>query len=108
MAASRANAFGDLNDFQPKPARPRRVETEQIEKAAKDLGFPSRQPSAGRPKASVATRAPRRHTTGRNQQLNVKATPETIARFYRLADERQVVLGELLELALEALENAGG
>lgn len=107
MAASRANAFGDLNDFQPKPAQPRRVQTEQIDKVASDLGFPSRQPSGSRPATSASRRAPRRHTTGRNQQLNVKATPETIARFYRLADQREVVLGELLELALDALENAG-
>lgn len=57
----------------------------------------------------VAERLPRRavrHRTGRNQQLNIKASAETIARFYRLADERRVALGELLEQALNALEKS--
>ena len=102
MTATRANAFGDLSDFQPHPPRPREVQPEQIDRVAQDNGFPSRQPAA--PLVKPSKPAARRHTTGRNQQLNVKATPETIARFYRLADERQVVLGELLEQALEALE----
>lgn len=101
-ATTRANAFGDLSDFQPHPPRPRNVQPEQIDRVSKDNGFPSRQPAA--PPAKPLRPAVRRHTTGRNQQLNVKATPETIARFYRLADERRVVLGELLEQALEALE----
>ena len=48
----------------------------------------------------------RRYTTGRNQQLNVKATAETVARFYRLADQQRVPLGELLDQALQALETA--
>ena len=100
--ATRANAFGDLSDFQPHPPRPRNVQPEQIDRVAKENGFPSRQPVP--PVDKPSRPAVRRHTTGRNQQLNVKATPETIARFYRLADERGVVLGELLEQALEALE----
>lgn len=45
-----------------------------------------------------------RHRTGRNQQLNIKATAETIDRFYKLADKRRVALGELLEQGLDALE----
>lgn len=102
MTASRANAFGDLSEFQPRPPQPRNIKEEQIDRVAQDNGFPSRQPVATTAKPSRP--AVRRHTTGRNQQLNVKATPETIARFYRLADERKVVLGELLEQALDALE----
>ena len=101
MTAARANAFGDLNEFQPKPPQPRTVKAEQIDRVAQDNGFPSRQPAAT---SAVPRPAARRHTTGRNQQINVKATPETIARFYRLADARKVVLGQLLELALDALE----
>ncbi len=108
--ASRANAFGDLSEFQPqpKPAPQRRTERaaprEDIERLAQASGFTSRQPQAA--PAPVARPAGRRHVTGRNQQINVKATPETIAKFYRLADERGVVLGELLEVALKALEDA--
>ncbi len=108
MAASRTDAFGDLSEFQPRPKPAQRAgregPNEGIDQLAQASGFPSRQPAkssgpAPRPSA-------RRYTTGRNQQINVKATPETIARFYRLADERKVVLGELLELALDALEQA--
>ena len=109
MTAARANAFADLSDFQPRPASAKRAREEalrkDIDRLAQESGFPSRQPQ--QPGAASATPR-RRYTTGRNQQINVKATPETIAKLYRLADERRVVLGELLELALEALENSKG
>lgn len=41
---------------------------------------------------------------GPHQQLNVKATGETIDRIYRLADEKKVPLGELLQLDVDALD----
>lgn len=99
---TRANPFDDLGDFtattQAKP-----VEAQQIERIATEMGFPSRQPisTLAHPRE---TQARRRYTTGRNQQLNVKATAETVARFYRLADQQGVPLGELLDQALQALE----
>ena len=109
---SRANPFGDLADFTPK-STPKPVEPQQIERLAADNGFPSRQPVA-KPVPAVtagpAMPAPaqrRRYVTGRNRQLNLKASDETIARFYRLADERQVPLAELFELAVAALEAQG-
>ena len=46
----------------------------------------------------------RRFRTGRNQQLNIKATEQTVQKFYRLADDANIPLGELLERALTALE----
>ena len=46
------------------------------------------------------------YRTGRNQQFNIKATTETVGRFYKMADERKVALGALLEEALDALEKA--
>ena len=101
---SRANPFDDLSDFKPdQQSKP--VETAAIERLAQENGFPSRQATA----APVLKERPlvRRYTTGRNQQINVKASPETIARFYRLADERRMVLGELLEQALAAFEEMG-
>jgi hypothetical protein len=51
-------------------------------------------------------RKQRRFTTGRNQQLNFKATAQTVERLYRLADERKLTLCETLELALDALERS--
>lgn len=102
---TRANPFDDLGDFKPE-AKPKPVVPGVIEELARDSGFLSRQPSPT-PANSQLTK-PRRYTTGRNQQINVKAKPETIARFYKLADERHVPLGELLELALAALEGEKG
>ena len=103
----RANPFTDLGDFAPK-AQAKPVEPQQIDQIASDLGFPSRRPNVPAPAGLVETTPTRRrrYTTGRNQQLNVKATAATVERFYRLADQQGVPLGELLEQALEALEKA--
>lgn len=104
---TRANPFGDLGDFTPK-STPKPVEPQQIERLAADNGFPSRQPVATQAVAAPASApARRRYVTGRNRQINLKASDETIARFYRLADERQVPLAELFELAVAALEEQG-
>lgn len=108
---SRANPFGDLNDFAlGKTAKP--VPAEAIDKLAESSGFPSRKavretaketgaPSPG--PASGSGRAPRRHVTGRNRQINIKATEETITELYRIADDMRLPLGAVLEQALEAL-----
>ena len=105
--SDRVNPFEDLNDFapaQPKEKCSKPVEKAVIDQVAADNGFPSRQ--ALKPEAQPAPRQQRRYTTGRNQQINVKATAETIDRFYRIADELNVPLGEVLARALEALEKA--
>ena len=99
---TRANPFADLGDFAPK-AQAKPVEAQQIERIASEMGFPSRQPAPA-PAAINTASVRRRYTTGRNQQLNIKATAATIERFYRLADQQGVPLGELLEQALQALE----
>jgi hypothetical protein len=46
--------------------------------------------------------------TGRVVQLNIKTSPETKARFLALAQERQVLLVDLFEQALDALEAEDG
>jgi len=101
------NPFATLADppvFATKTKEERPVEKEVIARIAEDNNFPSRQ-------AAKPPKEPRRkrriHRTGRNRQFNVKATNETIERFYKLADERHVPLGELLEQALDALDGAG-
>ena len=103
---SRANPFGDLDDFaSDKAAKP--VPVDAIDKLAEASGFPSRK--AVRETAKETTeapspaRAPRRHVTGRNRQINIKATEETIAELYRIADEMRLPLGAVLEQALVAL-----
>lgn len=105
--SDRVNPFGDLNDFapaQPKEKSPKPVEKAVIDQVAADNGFPSRQ--ASKTESKPVLRQQRRYTTGRNQQINVKATAETIERFYRIADEMRVPLGEVLDRALEALEKS--
>ena len=77
-------------------------ETDQtVARIADDNNFTSREP-AKTPKAPK--RKPRIHRTGRNQQFTAKATAETVSKIYQLADARKVPLGELLRLAVEALE----
>lgn len=103
---SRVNPFADPNEApafttKPKPTQSP-VTTSNVEQIAKDQGFPSRQ---ARKTPEIAAKRPRRtYTTGRNQQINFKATPATIERFYRIADEKKLPLCETLELALDALE----
>ena len=98
----RVNPFGDLDDFAPTPAVQKpKPEKAVIDQVAADNGFPSRQP-----KAAPQSRPQRRYVTGRNQQINVKATSETIDEFYRIADDLNLPLGEVLKRALEALRKA--
>lgn len=99
---NRIDPFADTQDppvFETKPkAKP--VPREAIDQIAREQNFPSRQP----PRAAASTRRRRTYTTGRNQQINFKATPATVERFYRIADRKKLPLCELLELALDALE----
>lgn len=111
---SRANPFGDLDDFATPPT-PRPVATEAIDRLAEASGFPSRkaqEPASASsvqregegPAVTPALRQQRRHVTGRNRQINIKATEETVATLYRIADDLGLPLGAVLEQALEALE----
>ena len=47
------------------------------------------------------------YRTGRNQHFGIKATAETVERFYKAADDRGRSARELLKLALDALDRAG-
>jgi hypothetical protein len=89
-----------LPSFTTKEKTDKPIAKETIERIAEENNFPSRQAKA----PSAPRRKPRVYRTGRNQQFNAKATPETIERFYKQANQRNVPLGELLKLALDALE----
>ena len=105
---TRVNPFANLVDppvFTTKAKTEKPVRTETIERIAEDNNFPSRQ--AAKPPKELK-RKRRVYTTGRNRQFNIKATTETVDRFYKMADERKVPLCKLMELALDALERAGG
>ena len=105
---TRVNPFAGLSDPPPFPTKPKKetpVAEEAIARIADDNNFPSRQAPKAPP---VPRRKPRRYKTGRNQQLNIKATGETIERFLKAADSRNVPLGEMLKQALDVLDGAGG
>lgn len=109
---SRASPFGDLDEFVPQ-GETRPVAPEAIDQLAQASGFPSRKaqgtptrPGAG--EEAPTARRPRRHVTGRNRQINIKATEKTFDRLYRIADERGLPLGAILDLALAALDTPKG
>jgi len=106
--SGRANAFANLTDppvFTVKPKAEKPVDAETVDRISKENNFPSREP---RKTPAAPARKRRVYRTGRNRHLGIKATNETVERFYKVADERRVPLGELLEQALDALERAGG
>lgn len=100
----RVNPFADLAApvFTPKPKKNERpVANEALERIAEDNDFPSRQP----PRVSKEPRRKRRkYMTGRNRQINMMASSETIERIYKIADEIGKPLATVLEMAIEALE----
>lgn len=104
--SDRASIFGDtdfnVDEFKPKPADKKAPAAEAVRKVAEAAHFPSREPAA--PVAAQQGREGRRYRTGRNVQMNVKVTPETLERVYKVADAHEWVLGEVLERAMIALE----
>jgi hypothetical protein len=106
--SGRVDPFAILKEptaFTTKPRTEKRVDESAIADVARENNFPSRQA----PRSPVALkREQRRYRTGRNRHLGIKATDETVERFYKMADTLNVPLGELLRLALDAFERAGG
>lgn len=109
-------AFQDLQELNHHPAARQALLTAMIEASVNDPrpGIPIEEVRAqflAQMREDANTKPPpapprrgRRHTTGRNQQINIKATPEVIERLYKIADAKGVPIGELLEQALDALE----
>jgi hypothetical protein len=102
----RVNVFANLKEtgFTTKPRAEKPIEEAAVARIAEENDFPSRQ--APKPK-KPERRKPRVYRTGRNVQFNAKVTEQTFARIYKNAEERGVVIGELLRLAMDALERAG-
>lgn len=123
----RANPFGDLGDFASASTKPK-PDPAVIDQVAEANGFLSRQPAKQpAPKAAPApTQAEpttaeqpstteakpreqlpsRRRTTGRSEQVNIKTTFAAKKRLMEISVERDMPLGEILEQALEALEES--
>ena len=89
----------DLSSFKPRTrtAKPA-VDRAAIEQIAQEQDLSSRRPE------KPVRKAARRNATGRNQQVNIKTTPEAVALLYELADKRGVPLGKVFEDALDALK----
>jgi len=108
MSNDRIDPFADLSDFTTKQkSELLSIEKNQIEALSKENDFPSRQAIPSDIANTTGIKPRRRYTTGRNQQINIKAKAETVSRLYRLADSNNIPLGELLERALDALERQG-
>jgi hypothetical protein len=112
MADERASIFTDDADldvsaFKPKaPAQPAEkpaVQREQVRVVSEGANFRSREPKLATTPMPLR-REPRRHRTGRNVQLNIKATADAVEAFYAITDREQWVLGETFARAIEALQ----
>ena len=90
-----------LDDFKPTPVK--KLNKEQVAEAAQKAAFKSRE---SKPVAAIEpkpVKADRRRRTGRSAQLNLKVKPETIERFYAVADAQGWGLGEAFEHAVASL-----
>jgi hypothetical protein len=126
MSTERASVFDqgpdiDISGFKPRTAAKPAAQPDQVKAISEAANFVSREPARSTPPAPARAektitreakkepilREPRRHRTGRNIQLNIKARAETIERFYAIADHNGWVLGETFERAIAALERTG-
>jgi hypothetical protein len=110
MSSGRASVFDqgldiDVSGFTPRKSAKPAAQADQVKAISEIADFMSREPAV--PKPAPADREPRRHRTGRNIQLNIKARANTVERFYAIADQHGWVLGETFERAIAALERSG-
>lgn len=98
-------ALNDLAEFdlESKESRKPKVHKGKTQKAAEAAGFRSRESKAPKPAHQLRRRRP-----GRNVQFNLKAKPETIEAFCKVADVNSWGLGETLEYAFDLLAKEQG
>ena len=110
MSKERASIFEspeiDISGFAPKAAPDADAPApEKVRAVAEAAQFRSREPKVAKPQVPpTPKREPRRHRTGRNVQLNLKASQETVDAFYAITDKEGWVLGQTLEEAVNALQ----
>lgn len=100
MTDKRVDPFAALGTFKPKGENQRPADSQVIEKIAKDNNFPSRAALEVKP-----AKRGRYNSGSPKKQLNIKVTEDCYERFYTVAERRGIrVLGDLVSLALDALE----
>ena len=94
----------DISGFAPKVAPDKAAPAaEKVRAVAEAANFHSRE--AKPPKSAARSkRAPRVYRTGRNVQINLKASQTTLDALYTISDQHGWVLGETLEHAIQALK----
>lgn len=118
--SERANPFGNLGDFKPASSTSKIEYYDITDELAIDNGFTSRQPTTKAvmstvlpPPATTIVSTPakeslpsRRRSTGRSEQVNIKTTFASKKRLMEISVKHDMPLGEILELALAALEKS--
>ena len=104
----RANIFEDaaeldIDSFKPEAAPAPEPDLAKLKVISEASNFLSRQAKPLQAPAPVK-REQRRHRTGRNVQLNIKATQVAIDEFNALCQEQNWVTGEALERMLAAIK----
>jgi len=107
MDSKRASIFDsdselDISGFAPRPAEKHIAAPEKVKTVSEAANFVSREP--GRQTSQPVKHEIRRYRTGRNQQINIKATAHAIERFHKIADSNRWVQGDTFERAIVALE----
>ena len=76
---------------------------EEVLQVAEKAGWKSREGNSSKQKKKPA-RKRRVYRTGRNEQFNNRVRPTVIEGFHQIAEQKNWVMGETLEHALEALQ----
>ena len=102
--SERVDPFGSLDDFAPAATKPNTKHVEVAEQVAAENGFISRRPVKSAQPTIKEQLPSRRRSTGRSEQVNIKTTFAAKKRLMEISVEHDMPLGEVLEQALEALE----
>jgi hypothetical protein len=108
--SDRASVFDNVADFEVADFAPKKASTakpdvasEKIRAVSEASSFRSREPIPARVER-LGKREPRRFRTGRNVQLNIKVSQETLDTFYAIADAQDWILAETFAYALASLQ----
>ena len=103
MTEQRIDPFANigLDGFKPKGDNQRPTDISVVDKVSRDNNFPSREAPPAKP-----LKRTRYTAAAAKKQINIKVNEDCHTRFYAMAEDRGITLGDLLDLALDALEHA--